>query len=256
MDTKEIQISQDLFLNLLNKLLDAIKEKINLDDETIAKYKEKLETLLKILSKFMNMEEIKETVNNIVAKIKDAVIEVINDFLDGVPVLKTLIKFIMECFEDGSINNIKLLLKKLFKIALNEFKKKVEEILAAVKKAFEELKENAKNIFQEFINKLDKLWDKIKEFFEERIKDMSIYYVPANIEKNIRMMYSNTNPQMRFSEMTHARVAYNKLVKLLKETVGEDRLQAEMDKLQEKYRNNYVGQYIHAKKVYLKKEEN
>lgn len=244
-------ISTELFNTLLNKLIEAIKEKIDIDPETLAKYKAKLEMLLKILGKFVNVEELKEIVTNIVKKIKDAILAVIEDFLDGIPVLKTLIKFIIECFQDGSINNIKLLLKKLFNIGLGEFKKKVEEILASAKEAFEKLKEKAANIFQEFINKIDKLWDKIKEFFKERIGDISIYYVPANIEKNIRMMYSTTSPNLQFSQMTHARVSYNKLVKLLKEKVGEENVQAELDKLQAKYRNNYVGQYLYAKRTYV-----
>lgn len=253
--TLNTNLSIEIFNTLLSKLIEAIKEKIDIDPETLAKYKAKFEALLKLLSKFLDLKEIEEVITNLVAKIKDAIITVIDDFLDSIPLLRELVTFIMDSFKDGSIYNIKLLLKKLFKMGLNEIRKKIEEIFEMAKEAFEKFKEKAKSIFQEFIDRIEVLWDKIKEFFKKRMGDMSRYVVPANIDKNIRMMYSTASPNIQFSQINHARVSYNKLVDLLTEVVGADNVQAELDKLQAKYRNNYIGQYLYAKRTYIKPAE-
>lgn len=244
--------NQAIILPLLEKLIEALKEKLGPE---LDKYLPKLKQLLKILGKFIKPEELKEVLTNIIAKVKEAITDIVKEFLDSVPLLRDLIKFIEECIKDGSFNNIGALLKKLFTIALSEFKKKIMEIYESLKEGFKTIREKLADVFQEFINKLDKLWDKIKEFFKERFGDLSLYEVPADIAKRIGMFYSSANPQLKFSHTTHAKVAYNKMKKLIAEKLGEEAVEGKLAEYQKEFPNNFVGQYIFCKKE-LKPEEN
>lgn len=240
--------NQAVIKPVLDKLIEALKEKLGPELE---EYLPKIKQLLKLIGKFIKPEELKEVLENIVAKVKEALKKVVEEFLNTVPVLRDLINFILECYKDGAFNNIGTLIKKLFSVALEYFKAKVEEIFEAVKEAYEKLKDKAGEIFQEFCNKIEKLWEKIKEFFKERLGDVSLYEVPADIMKRIGMFYNTANPQLKFSYVNHAKVSYNKMKKLIAEKLGEDAVEDKLAEYQKQFPNNFVGQYIFCKKELL-----